>query len=92
MTREMLTNVGKCQKILQNEISFFLPSTSMPKAEYDFKDPRFLFLLGRVAVPPEVKTPHHTKIVLTPGLPTFGQFYRHKRMVSAWGSFPQRRD
>jgi len=46
MMREMLTNVGKCQKILQNEISFFLPSTSMPKAEYDFKGPHFLFLLG----------------------------------------------
>jgi hypothetical protein len=70
-------------------VPFFLPSqppVRMPKTEYDFTDPRFLFLLERVTIPPEVTTPHRTRIVITRGLPTFGQFYRNLRVVRAFDS------
>jgi hypothetical protein len=48
---------------------------------YNFKDPRFLFLLENVPVPPEVQNPKRTPIVLTAGLKTFGQFYRRSHLV-----------
>lgn len=50
---------------------------------YDFQDPRFLFLLQNVPIPPEVRKPERTPIVLTPSLDTFGQFYSRSPPVRA---------
>jgi hypothetical protein len=75
-------------KFSPNPHSHFVPLAGMPRQAYNFQDPRFLFLLNKVPIPPDVKQPAKTKIVITPGLATFGQFYTRHYLVRALISIP----
>ena len=55
----------------------------MPQRPYNFQDPRFLHLPKEVPIPPEVTHPAKTQIIITPGLTSFGQFFKCDYLVGA---------